>query len=88
MAQFRCMAGHFFSDAVSWRIISDARQADAVDKIVALARRSDLSDDDLHSNIHWCIATHSFPGVTCPECGRMLVYENDFDHPGKSYKPE
>ncbi len=90
MAVLTCPGGHSFPDIepYGWEIIAEERRHALVATIVDLARRGDMNNSDLYQNVDWCISNHSAQGYTCPDCGRLILFDNGVDRPAKSFTPE
>jgi hypothetical protein len=90
MATITCPAGHSFSDGqipspYEWVLISDENIGRTTDKIIELTR---AGADDVEAWAEVVIRSYGYPAYICPECGRLLVFEDGIDKPAASYRRE
>jgi hypothetical protein len=89
MPTIACPGGHIVSDGLipspnAWRLISDEKLEDALDEIVAMVK----AGEDVDARAASVMSAHSHAAYMCPECGRLLVFENGLDRPATSYRRE
>ncbi len=89
MATITCHAGHSFSDGeipspYAWTLISDVNLEHALDEIIGLAK----AGEDADARAEMIMRTYGHPSYICPECKRLLVFENGIANPATSYRRE
>ncbi|HEV7694407.1 MAG TPA: hypothetical protein VGO52_26460 [Hyphomonadaceae bacterium] len=89
MTTISCPGGHTFSDGeipspYAWELISEANLEEATNEIISLIGKG----GDLEADIPYAISVRSHSTYICPECRRLLVFENGLDKPAASYKRE
>ena len=89
MATITCAAGHSFSDGAipspfAWTLISDENFERFTDKIIELTRAA----EDVDAQAAFVMKSYGYPAYICPECGRLLVFEDGIDKPATSYSRE
>lgn len=89
MATINCPGGHTFSDGelpspYGWTLISDANLERALDAIIGQAK----ADEDVDAQAEVIMGSHGLTTYKCPECGRLIVFENGIENPAASYRRE
>src|SRR5882757_9274917 len=77
MGSIVCPAGHAFSDGLipspyAWTLISDEKLFRALDEISAMMR----AGKDFDEISTFAKKSHGHQAYICPECGRLLVFED------------
>ena len=90
MPTITCPAGHSFSGGqipcpYEWMLISDENIGRATDQIIELTR---AREEDVEARAEVVIRSYGYPAYICPECGRLLVFEDGRDKPATSYRRE
>ncbi len=89
MATIICSGGHSFSDGeipspYEWTLISDINLGDALDKIIGQTR----AGADIEAQAGVIMSSYGHIAYICPECKRLLVFENGIENPATSYRRE
>jgi len=89
MGTIYCGAGHAFTDIVTpsphaWTLISDVKFELLLDELMRLVRENE--DNETKAGV--MMQAYGIPAYICPECGRMVVFENGLNKPAVSYKRE
>lgn len=92
MGTIWCPGGHNFPDTLgpspdAWLLIADEKLEIILDELVDMFKR-DLAVDDFEDRAAHSVSSHSVPAYVCPDCGRLIVFENGLDKPATSYRRE
>ena len=89
MPSIHCPGGHSFSDGgipspYGFLMISEEKEEPLVDSIMETIEQG----DDVEAKISYLLPHHAVRAYKCPECGRLLLFENGLSEALTSYRPE
>lgn len=89
MATISCPGEHSFSDGLipspyAWTLISDVNLERALDRIIEQAK----AGEDAEAQAGVIMGSLGYPAYICPECKRLLVFENGIENRATSYRRE